>query len=194
MKRTGVGLLLSAAAVAGLALAGCSAAAGVDYASALAGTWNRAAEAAELSLEVAGQTVEAPVRRSITVTVTRTAANKGTAMLTVTNAPDRDDPFYSQLPQTITSLLPDSIEASASGDLEADADQIKVTVSDVMLPENVPLPASQTAAVGALKGTTHRIAYEITGDKIALSGAVLVLLEVTDSPAEKLELTKQESG
>ena len=194
MKRTGLGVLIGAAAVAGLALAGCSGAAGVDYASTLAGTWNRAAEAAELSLEVAGQTVEAPVRRSITVTVTRTAANKGTVMLTVTNAPDRDNPFYSQLPQTITSLLPDSIEASASGALEAEADQIKVTVSDVMLPENIPLPASQTAAVGALKGMTHRIAYEITGDRIALSGAVLVLLEVTDSPAEKLELTKQESG
>ena len=194
MKRTGLGVLMSAAAAVGLVLAGCSGAAGVDYASALAGTWNRAAEAAELSLEVAGQTVEAPVRRSITVTVTRTAANKGTAMLTVTNAPDRDNPFYSQLPQTITSLLPDSIEASASGALEAEADQIKVTVSDVMLPENIPLPASQTAAVGALKGMTHRLGYEITGDRIALSGAVLVLLEVTDSPAEKLELTKQESG
>ena len=198
MKRTELSVLMGAAAVAGLVLAGCSGAAGaaVDYAPALVGTWTRAAEAAELSIRIPGQTeeVKVPVQRSIAVTVTRTGTNAGTMKLAVTDAPDRDSADFPQLPAEFASLVPDSVETTATGTIKSTADVIKVTVSDVSPPSlpGVTLPAAGTAE--NLKGTTHRLAYQITGDKIALSGAALVLLNVTASLTDKLELTKQAGG
>ena len=198
MKKAGLGVLMSAAAVAGLVLAGCSGAAGaaVDHAPALVGTWTRAAEAAELSIRITGQTedVKIPVQRTIAVTVTRTGMNAGTMKLSVTDAPDRDSADFPQLPAEFASLVPPSVETTATGTLASTADVIKVTVSDVSLPSlpGVTLPATGTAE--NLKGTTHRLAYKITGDKIALSGAALVLLNVTASLTEKLELTRQVGG
>lgn len=199
MKRTGLGVLMGAAAVAGLVLAGCSGAAGaaVDYAPALVGTWTRTAEAAELSIRIPGQTAEVkvPVQRSITVTVTRTGMNAGTMKLTVTDAPDRDSADFPQLPAEFASLVPPSIATTATGTLKSTADEIKVTVSDFSLPSlpgGASLPAAGTA--DAIKGTTQRLKYEITGNTIALSGAALVLLNVTASLTDKLELTKQASG
>lgn len=199
MKRTRTGLaaLIGAAAVAGMLLAGCAGATGtdVDHALALAGTWTRAAEAAELSLQVAGQTeeVKIPVQRSITVTVTRTAKNAGRMTLTVTDAPDRDSDNFPQLPPTLT--LPDSIQSTATGNLESTADVLKITVSEIVVPmpaEGVSLPAAGLAPT--LKGMTHSLAYEITGNDISLSGLALAFLQVTASATEKLVLTKQAGG
>ena len=200
MKRTRTGLaaLIGAAAVAGMLLAGCAGATGtdVDHALALAGTWTRAAREAELSLQVAGQTeeVKIPVQRSITVTVTRTAKNAGTVALAMMDAPDRDSAAFSQLPPAVTSLVPASIPTTATGTLESKADELDITVSEIALPElqGVSLPAAGLAA--GLKGTTLRLAYEITGSRIALSGHALALLQVTASPTEKLVLTKQAGG
>lgn len=198
MKRTRLGALIGAAAVAGLLLAGCSGATGtdVDHAVALAGTWARAARDAELSLQITGQTeeVKIPVQRSITVTVTRTAKNAGTLSLAMADAPDRDSAAFSQLPPAVASLVPDSIPTTATGTLESTADVLKITVSDIALPElpGVSLPAASFAA--GLKGTTLRLNYRITGNEIALSGLALATLQVTASATEKLVLTKQAGG
>lgn len=196
--RTGLGALIGAAAVAGMLLAGCSGATGtdVDHAVALAGTWARAARDAELSLQLTGQTeeVKIPVQRSITVTVTRTAKNAGTLSLAMADAPDRDSAAFSQLPPAVASLVPDSIPTTATGTLESTADDLKITVSDIALPElpGVSLPAASFAA--GLKGTTLRLNYQVTSNEIALSGGPLVLLQVTASATEKLVLTKQAGG
>lgn len=196
--RTGLGALIGAAAVAGMLLAGCSGATGtdVDHAVALAGTWARAARDAELSLQITGQTeeVKIPVQRSITVTVTRTAKNAGTLSLAMADAPDRDSAAFSQLPPAVASLVPDSIPTTATGTLESTADDLKITVSDIALPElpGVSLPAASFAA--GLKGTTLRLNYQVTSNEIALSGGPLVLLQVTASATEKLVLTKQAGG
>lgn len=196
--RTGLGALIGAAAVAGLLLAGCPGATGTDadHALALAGTWTRAAEEAELSLQVAGQTVKIPVRRSIAVTVTRTAENAGTVSLALMDEPARGSAAFSQLPPAVASSLPASISTTATGTLASTADELKITVSEITLPTTLPdgvsLPAASFAA--GLKGTTLRLNYRITGNEIALSGGPLVLLQVTASATEKLVLTKQAGG
>lgn len=201
MKRTGLGVLMGAAAVAGLVLAGCEAAAPVDYAPALAGTWTRGAQSedVEIQVAVAGQTtkIEVPVLRSISVTVTRTAMNSGSVSLTVTDVPDRESADFPPLLQRpeLAQFVPPSMKATATGTLESKKAELRVTVSNVTVPD-VPEGVSLTATdkLSALKGTTHRIAYEIKGNTIELSGQALALLQVTTNARAKLVLTKQASG
>lgn len=203
MKRTGLGVLMGAAAVAGLVLAGCQEAAGpaVDYAPALAGTWTRSAQSedVEIQVAVAGQTtkIEVPVLRSISVTVTRTGMNSGRVSLTVTDTPDSESSDYPPVLQRpeLAQFVPDSMKATATGTLESKKAELRVTVSNITVPE-VPEGVSLTATdkLSALKGTTHRIAYEIKGNTIELSGQALALLQVTTNARAKLVLTKQASG
>ena len=203
MKKTGLGVLMGAAAVAGLVLAGCQEAAGpaVDYAPALAGTWTRSAQSedVEIQVAVAGQTtkIEVPVLRSISVTVTRTGMNSGTVSLTVTDTPDSESSDYPPVLQRpeLAQFVPDSMKATATGTLESKKAELRVTVSNITVPE-VPEGVSLTATdkLSALKGTTHRIAYEVKGNTIELSGQALALLQVTTNARAKLVLTKQASG
>ena len=162
---------MGAAAVAAMViLAGCGSGPGAkDYAADLAGTWTvRLMGPIPNPAGTEPATIDA--QTDVTVTITKgTGVNMGTFSLTVVN--------------TVSATPP--IKTTGNGSLEVEsASKMKVTLTEIMGPS---VPAEATA----LKGTAQAVDYELMGNQLKLSSAVLMVMGVTTAANPQLTLMKQ---
>ena len=163
--------IMGVAAVATLVLlSGCEAAMEkTDYAKQLAGTWQH-----DLMRNVNG----VPSNSAVTATIERTGTNKGTLSLSVADTP-------------VGAPLPAS-ETEASGTIAVTSTKITVTDVDVTVTAagvdvtDMVIPADQLALLAG----AQEFSWEITGNKLKVSGAVLPIL-LSDPMITELEFTKK---
>ena len=86
---------------------------------------------------------------------------------------------------TVSATPTQTIKTTGNGSLEVEsAMKMKVTLEDIMGP-SIP------AGVTALKGTAQAVDYELMGNQLKLSSAVLMAVGVTTAAKPQLTLTKQ---
>ena len=164
--------ILGVATVATLVLlSGCEQAVKTDYAKNLAGTWARGPEPA-VAPNLDDPTMPISVMRTITVEIADgEGVNKGTFSLTVADT---------------VAPLPTPIETEASGSFTATASEITVMVTDIS-----DTAVAANPQLGPLSQAPIKISYELDGDELEISSALLVSLGATTEAMPKLTLTKQ---
>ena len=167
--------ILGVATVATLVLlSGCESPMKTDYATKLEGTWTNGPSPANFpNQQMPGGTI--PGMRTVTATIARDGANKGSFSLTVSD---------------MVGALP-AVMSKASGTFEMDGTKITVTLAadGLVLPPGVTLTPEEMA----ITSIPQDFKYDLTDNdtKLDLRSGVLVVLRVTSSPDEKFTLIKQ---
>ena len=167
--------ILGVATVATLVLlSGCETAVTTDYAKDLDGTW--AVGPVDTTVLYSQDPQATPqmvdVMRTITVEITDgEGVNKGAFSLTVADT---------------ATLPPIEIETEASGSFTATASEITVMVSMIS-----PTAVAANPQLGELGKAPIKISYELDGDELEISSALLVGLGATTAAMPNLTLTKQ---
>ena len=172
--------ILGVATVATLVLlSGCETAVKTDYTAKLDGTWTKTgimvtAPNPELAQDpTAAQTIQIPTDVTVAI-VDGSGVNTGTFELTVS--------------QTVAAPPAPKAVTTGSGTVKAESSSVlKVTLTDIM-GQAVP------DTVTALKDVEQPFGYNLMGDSLKVSSAVLAALRITSSATEELELTKQASN
>ena len=168
--------ILGVATVATLVLlSGCEAAVKTDYTAKLDGTWTKTglmitAPNPDMT-QGAPPTIQIPTDVTVVIVDGSGVVNTGTFELTVS--------------QTV-ALPPAPKEVSTgTGTVTAESSSVlKVTLTDIMGP-------ADPDTVTALKDVEQSFGYNLMGDSLKVSSAVLAALRITASATEELELTKQ---
>ena len=169
--------ILGVATVATLVLlSGCEEAVKTDYTKELDGTWTITGLMTTIRNPALPQDPTLPMTIEVPTDVTVViedgdGLNTGTFTLTVA--------------QTILPAPAPPAETTGTGTVTAESSSVlKVTLTNIMGPE-VP------DAVTALKDVEQSFGYNLMGDSLKVSSAVLAALTITASPTEELELTKE---
>ena len=167
--------IIGVATVATLVLlSGCEQAVETDYTKKLDGTWTVTGLMVTVPnpVEVPGAPGTIDLDTNVTVTIDDgDGLNTGTFSITIAQ---------------IVPPMPDhATTAIGSGSIKAESSSVlKVTLTEIMGPT---LPAGVTG----LKDVEQTLGYDLDGNSLKVSGAVLHLLNITSSATEELELTKQ---
>ena len=162
--------IMGVAAVATLVLlSGCEQAMEEDYAKQLAGTWKH-----DLMRDVG----TLPSNTAIVAMITRTDTNKGTLSLEITDTP-------------VGAPLPAS-ETSVSGNIAVTSTKITVTDLDVTVEAGGVDITDTVISADQLQilSSSQELTWDITGDKLTVSSAVLGVL-LMDPQTTELEFTKE---
>ena len=186
--------ILGVATVATLVLlSGCESPMKTDYAAAVAGTWMTAEMDGTVDrppgMQFQALPEEIPVTRTATAMIVDGDGNhEGTFTLTINSEPA--DPVHPTVAGALQQLMATAIVTTATGTINVKNDsQMTVTIATIT---NAPaaFPVPEDAKTG-FENIPLPVSYELKGNELKLSSAILLALEVVMGPNEKLTLTKQ---